>query len=1094
MAGLGRLYGQGSGFTYQGHLNDGGAAANGTYDLRFALFDAANGGNQVGLSLTNSGLAVITGSFGVSLDFGANAFTGGARWLELGARTNGEVAFLTLSPRQPITPTPYALYALTPAGPQGIKGDPGAPGEPGVPGLVWRGPWDFSTSYAANDAVQNGGSAWVATLANTGVTPTEGASWTLLAQKGGTGPQDATGATGSIGPTRATGTTGATGATGPQGVQGPQGVPGLTWRGAWSVSTSYATNDAVQSGGSAWVAKLASTGVVPIEGASWTMLAQKGDPGPQGATGPQGDQGPQGVPGLTWRGAWSVSTSYATNDAVQSGGSAWVAKLASTGMVPVEGASWTLLAQKGDTGPQGATGATGSIGPTGATGTTGNAISNSIASAHQTPAGSYTGWTSTGLVVGPANMSGVSDYFGGPPIWDSVSNLWRVYYQQSVSSEDKIYMATSISTNLNWMNPTLVFAKASSGWDAGDVGVPFVWCEPTATYPWRMIYRADATHASTDYLGFACSINGVTWLRQAPDGTALVAAIVPTGNVDSGNVMFYNGTYYLYYDTISARKVYCATSTDCKTWSVFGGGTPTALFSGVYSAANTWDYDDATHTSSGVNTAFGWHNPWVGRWDKADGTVQFVTYCPTQEHTNAPHYDMLTCFTSSDPYFAKANRTFQGIITQPSLNATYPQYSGGQVVTNSGWDVPRVYCDDITQQPLKSTRMGTSQYMWVSAQTFRTFWHTLMVRPVGFDIGDLTNAAAGTITTNLCVVTPQSSPKLQLASWGAPGYQQMLILPGATGTLRDWSGQGLHMYAVGTNSIDSNGLLLGPTAYSYVVSYPDYYFWGGVAGQIGGVLLTNTFTVDFTATKTATVGAGNYCTLLKVVGAAESKSLMYLIYNGSASDDATGSFEWNFWDSAGTLHDSYAVFALNWATGARHHIEFTWDNTNVWFFVDGTLSTAYASAMAGKNLWVMTETPQIYWGATSLGAHAWQGYLDELRIDSRCLRTNSYTYAPLVPTYTANPGYYYSGVIDMAGVSPTILGPLNLRIAASIPTTTSITVGYRTPASATDKSTTWANFSSTIPGSRYVQYAIMMQGDGNTPSAVTPSISSITWP
>jgi hypothetical protein len=48
MAGLGRLYGQGSAFTYQGHLNDGGAAANGTYDLRFALFDAANGGNQVG--------------------------------------------------------------------------------------------------------------------------------------------------------------------------------------------------------------------------------------------------------------------------------------------------------------------------------------------------------------------------------------------------------------------------------------------------------------------------------------------------------------------------------------------------------------------------------------------------------------------------------------------------------------------------------------------------------------------------------------------------------------------------------------------------------------------------------------------------------------------------------------------------------------------------------------------------------------------------------------------------------------------------------------------------------------------------------------
>jgi hypothetical protein len=75
-----------------------------------------------------------------------------------------------------------------------------------------------------------------------------------------------------------------------------------------------------------------------------------------------------------------VSTSYATNDAVQSGGSAWVAKLANAGVIPTEGATWTLLAQKGDTGPQGATGATGSIGPpgntglTGATGPTGRAL------------------------------------------------------------------------------------------------------------------------------------------------------------------------------------------------------------------------------------------------------------------------------------------------------------------------------------------------------------------------------------------------------------------------------------------------------------------------------------------------------------------------------------------------------------------------------------------------------------------------------------------------------------------------------------------------------------------------------------------------
>jgi hypothetical protein len=44
------------------------------------------------------------------LDFGAN-FPGADRWLEIGVRTNGLGTFSTLSPRQKITPTPYAIYA-----------------------------------------------------------------------------------------------------------------------------------------------------------------------------------------------------------------------------------------------------------------------------------------------------------------------------------------------------------------------------------------------------------------------------------------------------------------------------------------------------------------------------------------------------------------------------------------------------------------------------------------------------------------------------------------------------------------------------------------------------------------------------------------------------------------------------------------------------------------------------------------------------------------------------------------------------------------------------------------------------------------------
>ncbi len=102
----------GTAFTYQGKLAQGGVPANGTYELRFALFDAAADGNPVGSALTNT-LPVNDGLFTTALDFGAGVFTGEGRWLEIGVRTNGAAAgFTSLTPRQPLTPSPHAVYAL----------------------------------------------------------------------------------------------------------------------------------------------------------------------------------------------------------------------------------------------------------------------------------------------------------------------------------------------------------------------------------------------------------------------------------------------------------------------------------------------------------------------------------------------------------------------------------------------------------------------------------------------------------------------------------------------------------------------------------------------------------------------------------------------------------------------------------------------------------------------------------------------------------------------------------------------------------------------------------------------------------------------
>jgi hypothetical protein len=97
-------------FTYQGRLSDGANPANGSYDLRFMVFDNSAGGSQQGPILTNAATGVSNGLVTVALDFG-NQFPGASRWLEIGVRTNGAGNFSTLTPRQPLTPTPYAITA-----------------------------------------------------------------------------------------------------------------------------------------------------------------------------------------------------------------------------------------------------------------------------------------------------------------------------------------------------------------------------------------------------------------------------------------------------------------------------------------------------------------------------------------------------------------------------------------------------------------------------------------------------------------------------------------------------------------------------------------------------------------------------------------------------------------------------------------------------------------------------------------------------------------------------------------------------------------------------------------------------------------------
>jgi hypothetical protein len=97
-------------FTYQGRLVDNGSPGNGLYDLQFTLFDAETLGIQVGSPQVTNDVSVDQGLFTVALDFGARVFKGDARWLEVAVRPGASTGpFTTLTPRQPLTPAPYAL-------------------------------------------------------------------------------------------------------------------------------------------------------------------------------------------------------------------------------------------------------------------------------------------------------------------------------------------------------------------------------------------------------------------------------------------------------------------------------------------------------------------------------------------------------------------------------------------------------------------------------------------------------------------------------------------------------------------------------------------------------------------------------------------------------------------------------------------------------------------------------------------------------------------------------------------------------------------------------------------------------------------------
>ncbi|MEZ6242944.1 MAG: hypothetical protein R3B57_07870 [Phycisphaerales bacterium] len=87
---------------YEGRLSYLSAPVDSTADLRFRLFDAAQGGAQIGDTIETPAAKLNEGAFRVSLDFGDRV---SAAWLEVSVRAPaGEGDYVTLSPRQLVEP------------------------------------------------------------------------------------------------------------------------------------------------------------------------------------------------------------------------------------------------------------------------------------------------------------------------------------------------------------------------------------------------------------------------------------------------------------------------------------------------------------------------------------------------------------------------------------------------------------------------------------------------------------------------------------------------------------------------------------------------------------------------------------------------------------------------------------------------------------------------------------------------------------------------------------------------------------------------------------------------------------------------------
>ena len=331
------------------------------------LIQGAQGAMGLNLNPRGTWTSSITYAYLDLISFSGNAFvstTGHLSSLSNMPGTGGSLA---------VAPWAFLLSGggiPGPIGPQGtgLQGTSGISGPTGA--WQFQGTYDPIINYRFNNAIYYNGSTYGFSGAlSSGVLPTTGTNWYLIAQSGS------------------------------QGLQGPSAAI-FAWRGGWLSTGNYMSGDAVYYNGSSYTTQVSASGTTPGTGIPWGLFVS-GATGPTGNTGGIGPQGIQGVIGSTgawqYQGAFSFGAGYIFNNAASYSGTTYgYSGVSSIGFSPDTGINWYVIAKSGSIGPQGIQGIIGPIG---------NFINSGTITGNFTNLSFYFDYPFTGLYLSEAFIS-----------------------------------------------------------------------------------------------------------------------------------------------------------------------------------------------------------------------------------------------------------------------------------------------------------------------------------------------------------------------------------------------------------------------------------------------------------------------------------------------------------------------------------------------------------------------------------------------------------------------------------------------------------------------------------------------------------------